>query len=340
MARRGGAVATVPLTPQDLGIGRLFWAIRDAVAVADADSGRVVLWNPAAERLFGYTAAEALSLRIQALLPDVEAAQRWTGNGPRPDSTSPLQLAARRRDAAELWVEVTVAPLEDARGSFLLAVIRDVGERRRTERALREAEANYRSLVERGVEGIWRTAPDGRMLFANPAMARLLGFETPEQMLAAVNSNGLRLYLDTAQRPKFFQLADAQPTVDGFESEVRRPDGSSGWISENGRAVRDASGAIQYYEGTAIDVTDRKRAQQEREKRLLEQAARGEAEVARRRADLLAGISRSVAEASLDLGAVLERVAQAVAETLGGACSVHLLSADRAWLEPAAVHHA
>src|SRR3712207_6203336 len=68
-----------PVRPEDLGIGRLFGAVRDAVIVAEADSGRIVLWNPAAEEIFGYSPSEALGLKIDALFPERFEARDWAG---------------------------------------------------------------------------------------------------------------------------------------------------------------------------------------------------------------------------------------------------------------------
>ena len=67
------------LRPGDVGVGRLFWAMADAVVVVDVDSGRIVLWNPAAETLFGYSAAEAIDLPVEALVPDPVRTELWAG---------------------------------------------------------------------------------------------------------------------------------------------------------------------------------------------------------------------------------------------------------------------
>ena len=106
--------------PQDLGIGSLFERVGDAVVVADAKSQRIVLWNPAAEKMFGYSFFEALEMRVEALVP--ESLKGWhragiarygeTGHGPYIDSHAPLDLPAVRKDGQEIWVELSLSPIE------------------------------------------------------------------------------------------------------------------------------------------------------------------------------------------------------------------------------------
>src|SRR3712207_4528649 len=93
------------LRPEDLGFGKLFDRIRDAVIVAEASTQRIVLWNPAAEKMFGHSAAEALEMRVEALVPEnlkdaprsgtARSAER--GHGPYVDSDRPLELPAVKK---------------------------------------------------------------------------------------------------------------------------------------------------------------------------------------------------------------------------------------------------
>ncbi len=137
------------MRPQDLGIGRLFESVRDAVVVAVANTGRIVLWNPAATEIFGYSASEALELRIEALVPERLKVQhqaglaryRDTGHGLYIDSHALLDVPALRKTGEEIRVEMTLSPIDPiqvtaAGGSFVLAIIRDVTERKRVEKEL------------------------------------------------------------------------------------------------------------------------------------------------------------------------------------------------------------
>ena len=134
----------------------------------------------------------------------------------------------------------------------------DALDRIRAVEALREAEASYRSIFENATEGIFRTTPAGRIISANPSLARMFGYESSEQMMAGVGSIARDLYVSPEHRATFKQLLQEHGVVQGFEVENRRKDGSRLWISLNARTVRDANGSVLYYEGTIQDITERR----------------------------------------------------------------------------------
>ena len=127
--------------PSDLGFGRLYSSIRDAVIVADATTERIILWNPAAQAIFGYTVSEALDLPLEMLVPERLRAQhraglaryRTTGHGPVIDSPGPLELPALRKSGEEFTIEMTLTPIDQSSvpGCFVLAIVRDITARRR-----------------------------------------------------------------------------------------------------------------------------------------------------------------------------------------------------------------
>ena len=98
------------------------------------------------------------------------------------------------------------------------------------------------------------------MLTANLAFARLLGFETPEALIAYTNDIGTQFYADPERRAEFKRQME-QGSVRGFEARFQQKDGRQIWISMSARAVRGISGELLFYEGTAKDVTERKQAQ-------------------------------------------------------------------------------
>ena len=123
------------------------------------------------------------------------------------------------------------------------------------------AEERYRSIFENAAEGIFRTTPEGRFLLANPALAHMLGYDSPEELIAQFTDIGRQLYVHPESRLKIKQLLTEHGSVQDFEAQFYRKDGSVMWATINARAVRDSSGALLYYEGTNTDVTQRKRAQ-------------------------------------------------------------------------------
>ena len=148
----------------------------------------------------------------------------------------------------------------------------DITERKHAEGALRKAEQKYRHIFENAGEGIFQTTPEGQYIAANPALARMHGFDSPEELIRSRNDISRQIYVDSARREEFKRLLEEHGVVRWFEHQMFRKDGSTIWISVNARAVRDEQGEISYYEGTTQDITDRKRTEAEliRQKEVLE----------------------------------------------------------------------
>jgi PAS domain S-box-containing protein len=150
-------VTTAELTPEAIGIGKLFWRIPDAVVVGDAERGTIELWNPAAEALFGYPAEEIVGRLLETLVPErLRAAHRAglarfaaVGRGPLVESGDPVELPGLRRDGTEVWVELRLSPVQHDGRWLALAVIRDVTDRKQLERA---------SAMKAHLEGVLLTA--------------------------------------------------------------------------------------------------------------------------------------------------------------------------------------
>ena len=141
------------------------------------------------------------------------------------------------------------------------------------ESELRTAEAEYRTLFENAVIGIYRSSPDGRQLRANPALVRLNGYESEEQMLAEVNDIGSEWYVDPQRRDEFVRMMREQGRVTDLVSEVYRHGSRERiWVSETAWTVRGPDGELVCFEGTVLDATDRKRAEEQ-----IERAARHDA---------------------------------------------------------------
>ena len=137
---------------------------------------------------------------------------------------------------------------------------------------LKAAEAVYRSLFENALEGIYQSTPDGRYLMVNTALARMYGYQRPEEMLNQVSDITNQIYVDATFRDRFKREIEQKGFVRELEYQVRRRDGSVFWISESARAVRHPSGQTLYYEGFIDNITARKEAEAERarlEKQML-----------------------------------------------------------------------
>ncbi|MDD9920771.1 MAG: PAS domain S-box protein, partial [Boseongicola sp.] len=120
------------------------------------------------------------------------------------------------------------------------------------------AEEKYRSIFEHVQEGIFQTTAEGRFISANPMLATIYGYQTPEELTASMNDISGELYVDPERRAQFIQRMQESDTIQNFQSQVRRHDGNLIWISENVRAVRNNDGELLYYEGTVVDITEQK----------------------------------------------------------------------------------
>jgi PAS domain S-box-containing protein len=133
-------------------------------------------------------------------------------------------------------------------------------------RGLIEAKEKYRGIFENAVEGIFQSTPEGTFISVNPAMARILGYDSEEQMIREVDSVS-KMYVDSARRLEFIATMQEAGTVSKFESEMFRKDGSVIWVSEKVHALYDAQHTLLYYEGSMEDITERKVAEQQLERK-------------------------------------------------------------------------
>jgi sigma-B regulation protein RsbU (phosphoserine phosphatase) len=163
--------------------------------------------------------------------------------------------------------EIVGAPGTD--GHLHRALRNEIEKRQQADEALRAAEHKYQSIFEHALEGIFQTSSDGRYIAANPALIKMYGYDSLEELAHNVNNIATKLYVDPNRRAEFIRLMQENGQVLHFESEVRRRNGTTFWISENVRSIRDEAGHFLYYEGTVDDITELKQAR-ERLQRMLE----------------------------------------------------------------------
>ena len=174
-----------------------------------------------------------------------------------------VEYRIQHADGRVRWVWEHGVGVRDENGlvTAIEGIVEDITARVEAEQALREAERRYRSLFDNAIEGIFRTTPDGRYLDANPALARIYGFATPQDLVASLRDIKTQLYVDPGRREEFMRIVKARGEIGGFESRVYRKNGDTIWISENARAVFDDEGRVLHYEGTVEDITERRQNQ-------------------------------------------------------------------------------
>ena len=150
-------------------------------------------------------------------------------------------------------------------------------------------EASYHAFVDSSIEGFFRSTRNGRYLIVNPALARIYGYDSPDQLRTELTDIGQSLYVDAGRRGEFEQLISKTGIVKDFVSQIRRRDGSLIWISENARTVTDEDGQFLFYEGTVEDIS-LARASEEAMRRALSETQ----EAARAKAAFLAAMSHEL----------------------------------------------
>jgi diguanylate cyclase (GGDEF)-like protein/PAS domain S-box-containing protein len=163
----------------------------------------------------------------------------------------------------------------DASEGGFEGVIEDISERKQTEQSLRDAERRFHDLFDHAIEGIFRTTPEGIYLDANPSLARIYGFDSPEELIRTLRNIDRQLYVDPRRRSEFMSVIKARGTITDFESQVFRKNGEVIWISENARAVLDDRGEVRWYEGSVEDITERRRYQAQIERQAKYDALTG-----------------------------------------------------------------
>lgn len=176
-------------------------------------------------------------------------------------------LAAGNKDASIPDTDVTneIGDIARAAEVFRRTLLEADSAREAAVRALGEqrlAEESYRKLFEASIDGIYVTTPGGELLNANPALARIMGYDTPEQLIGGASSDiAHTVYVYPAARAEFQRLMQRDGMVREFEYQVRQRNGNILWLSDSATVVRDDKGEVVRYEGTVRDITDQKRAE-------------------------------------------------------------------------------
>jgi len=139
----------------------------------------------------------------------------------------------------------------------------DITDHKLMEDTLKDSEIRFRQLFDNAVEGFFQSTPHGTFIAVNHSFARMHGYASPAEMIATVTNIGTQLYVHDEDRTGVTSLMKLEDIVEDYELEFRRKDGALVWGSMNARTVRDNRGQISYYEGTLVDITSRKRAEEE-----------------------------------------------------------------------------
>ena len=157
------------------------------------------------------------------------------------------------------WFRLMVVPAVVTRQAGAVVIHLNITEKRLAEEAKWAAEGKYQSIFENAVEGIFQSTPEGRYITIKPAFARIHGYDSPEEMMRLCTDIAKQVYTDPRDRDEVKRLIGARGEALNFEHQSYRKDGTTAWVSLNARLVKDSGGGI-HYEGSIVDITERKKA--------------------------------------------------------------------------------
>jgi len=244
-------------------------------------NGTLVFVNTAAVRIFAATSQDDLIGRsiMELIHPDYrlvvkDRVLQISKEGKR---VPIIEEKFIRLDGTIFEAEVAAMTYSWHGKSAIQVVLRDVTDRIKAEQAIRGSEAKYRSLVENVLDGVYQTTPEGEILTANPALARMLGYDSETDLLLL--NVDKEFYINSEERRKYLKLLNKGERVKNAEFKLRRKDGQTIDVLENARVVKSRLGDILYYEGTITDITELKTVQEalriseERFRAFIEQSA-------------------------------------------------------------------
>ncbi len=243
--------------------------MKDTVWLMDMDL-RTTYISPSVEKLRGFTLEELWQLPLdrQVAPASFQLAKKAfseelpkTAADPAYNINRTLELEFYRKDGTTYWSETTYSLIRDNKGNpaSILGEGRNITERKRAEEELRESEQRFRSLYENSTIGLYRTTPDGKIILANPTLVKMLGYSSFEELAARnLEEEGFE---PTYERKQFVEQIEINGEVHGLESVWTCNDGSTVYIRESARAIRDPNGKTIYYDGSVEDISERKLAE-------------------------------------------------------------------------------
>ncbi len=266
-------------------------------------AGNFTFFNNSVCRILGYSSEELMGMNYRHYT-DKETTKKVfqvfnqayrTG-----ESDEGFDWLIIRKDGAKRYIEASVSLRKDISNAPMgfRCIVRDT-----TDRKLMEE--RYRSIFENAQEGIYQSTPEGRFIIANQSMARILGYDSPEDLVAGMTDIAHQLYVDPEERKNVIGIIEQYGFARNREVQFYRKDGSIIWASRTMQVVRDEKGQTLYYEGIVEDITERKESI-ERLRNALGGTVQALASMAESRDPYTAGHQRSVSNLTRAIAAEMD----------------------------------
>jgi PAS domain S-box-containing protein len=246
----------------------IYDAVGDVIFYLEVENGgqyRFISVNPSFYRVTGLSQEQIVGKRASEVIPEPSLGM-VLGKYRQAIETRTIVHWEEISDypAGRLIGEVSVAPVLDDNGrcTHLVGSVHDITARKQAEEALRQSEERYRGLFENAAIGIFHSLPEGRFLRVNPALARMIGYASPEEMVTSVTDLRTQIYVDSK---KHTQVLESTLEKDGWvytENRYRRKDGSILTANLAVRQVLNPDGSLAYLEGMVEDITTQKKAEE------------------------------------------------------------------------------
>ncbi len=257
--RKSPISGTQAKRPIDVHLRSLLQAIPDVVYFKDAE-GRNLIVNKAFEKFAGRKSKDIIGRTDDELLPPELAAKCRRSDEAAIISRVPVRFEedSTGPEGDLRFYETIKSAIFDGQGKVvgLVGISRDITERKTWEERLAESEERFRGLFENATVGLYRTTPGGRIILANPTLVRMLGYSHFKQL--SVRNLKETGFEPSYPRLQFIQRIEKENEIKGLVAAWKRRDGTTVFVRESAKAIRDVDGRTLYYEGTVEDITEQK----------------------------------------------------------------------------------
>jgi two-component system cell cycle sensor histidine kinase/response regulator CckA len=230
-------------------------------AIFFSEKGLCIDQNQTAEKMFGYSRLESLG-RPGTDWIALEDRQKVTQHMLSGREAS-YQATALRKDGSRFPCEIQARMKEYQGRTIRTTALRDISLQTEAARKLRENEEKYRRIFENSVLGFFQSTREGRFISVNPAFAKMMRYDSPEDLIDSITDIASQYYVNPEDRLHYQQVVQQEGKIENYEFQARRKDGSQIWVSNSTRAYHTPDGQIRRYEGVVVDITQRKLAEQE-----------------------------------------------------------------------------
>ncbi len=294
----------------------------DAIITID-ENGTIQSFNPAASRIFGYGEAEVIGKDVAMLMPSPDSERhhgylrRYLETGEKTIIGIGREVVGLRKDGGLLDLDLSISEISGGDAGMFMGIVRDITDRKRVERELRENQQRLSMAMTAGRMGTWEWNVASGEVVWSPTLEAIHGLApgrfggTFEDFLRDVHPEDRQMVTDRIGK-------SLQESEHEIEYRILRPDGEMRWLSARGHVVRDESGRPVRMMGICMDISDRKRAEQDQR--------------------FLAEATSKLAAAQLDLPMTLASVAHLAVPHLGDWCGIDILEEDGTLNRMAVVH--